>query len=351
GIAAIRHSPKGPNSVVTYENISELAGDGQLMPSTEPTNPRHRLILVAYINEPTCGAWPPYLDSHHEPLPSRSPTPCCNGSGGSSNCYDDNGNQVACPVNKTAIIAGVVVGGVALILIITFAIIFFNRRRKRMRAAAGVLPTHRAVDSTEKPPTYQGTAPAGFHTNEKVGAPPAAHINDSHQQVSTVVPPEGGHLSEALNGPKSQNKFIKKLNLIFCDNALRGQSSTSPSSESPLIFPNHNAFGLGMPTTRPSVNTNSPVKLNFDDKLTGRGLSSDNLQRKLKTLLDELHSITEAEPENIDLASFATVRKELIGTSLILHKDKGVKAYTACCIAELLNVYAPDAPYTANELK
>ncbi|PVF91902.1 hypothetical protein CPB86DRAFT_777592 [Serendipita vermifera] len=106
-----------------------------------------------------------------------------------------------------------------------------------------------------------------------------------------------------------------------------------------------------MPTTRPSVNTNSPVKLNFDDKLTGRGLSSDNLQRKLKTLLDELHSITEAEPENIDLASFATVRKELIGTSLILHKDKGVKAYTACCIAELLNVYAPDAPYTANELK
>ena len=35
----------------------------------------------------------------------------------------------------------------------------------------------------------------------------------------------------------------------------------------------------------------------------------------------------------------------------MLHKDKGVKAYTACCIAELLNIYAPDAPYTAGELK
>lgn len=70
-----------------------------------------------------------------------------------------------------------------------------------------------------------------------------------------------------------------------------------------------------------------------------------------KALLDELSSITEAEPENIDLTSFATVRKDLIGPSLILHKDKGVKAYVACCIAELLNVYAPDAPYTAGELK
>ncbi|KAG8757054.1 hypothetical protein FRC14_002423 [Serendipita sp. 396] len=106
-----------------------------------------------------------------------------------------------------------------------------------------------------------------------------------------------------------------------------------------------------MPATRPSTNTGSPVKLKFDDKLTGRGLSSEALQRKLKNLLDELVSITESEPENIDLATFATVRKDLIGTSLLLHKDKGVKAYTACCIAELLNIYAPDAPYTAPELK
>jgi sister-chromatid-cohesion protein PDS5 len=67
--------------------------------------------------------------------------------------------------------------------------------------------------------------------------------------------------------------------------------------------------------------------------------------------LDELSSITEAEPENIDLATFATVRKDLIAPSMILHKDKGVRAYVACCIAELLNVYAPDAPYTAAELK
>ena len=45
------------------------------------------------------------------------------------------------------------------------------------------------------------------------------------------------------------------------------------------------------------------------------------------------------------------MRKELISTSVFLHKDKGVKAYAACCIADLLSIYAPDAPYTASELR
>ena len=46
------------------------------------------------------------------------------------------------------------------------------------------------------------------------------------------------------------------------------------------------------------------------------------------------------------MASFASMRNELIATSVFLHKDKGVKAYGACCMADLLSVDAPDAPYT-----
>lgn len=37
-----------------------------------------------------------------------------------------------------------------------------------------------------------------------------------------------------------------------------------------------------MVQTRPNGTNDSPVKLSFDDKLTGRGLNSDALQRKLK---------------------------------------------------------------------
>lgn len=31
--------------------------------------------------------------------------------------------------------------------------------------------------------------------------------------------------------------------------------------------------------------------------------------------------------------------------------SRGVKAYAACCLADLLRLYAPDAPYTADELR
>ncbi|KAF8726601.1 hypothetical protein AX14_007667 [Amanita brunnescens Koide BX004] len=33
-----------------------------------------------------------------------------------------------------------------------------------------------------------------------------------------------------------------------------------------------------------------------------------------------------------------------------MHKDRGVKAYAACCLADVLRLYAPDAPYTQPEL-
>ncbi|KAG0018492.1 hypothetical protein BGZ80_007103 [Entomortierella chlamydospora] len=53
----------------------------------------------------------------------------------------------------------------------------------------------------------------------------------------------------------------------------------------------------------------------------------------------------------VDTASFSSVTKQLVDSSLVNHKDKGVRIYTACCIADMLRLYAPDAPYTNNNLK
>jgi sister-chromatid-cohesion protein PDS5 len=86
-------------------------------------------------------------------------------------------------------------------------------------------------------------------------------------------------------------------------------------------------------------------KLKFKEKLNG---SNDVLQKKLKTLYEELAML---EQGSVDTASLNAVRKELITAHLILHKDKGVKAHVACCLAEILRLYAPDAPYTAPELR
>ncbi|KAI0646530.1 armadillo-type protein [Trametes meyenii] len=92
----------------------------------------------------------------------------------------------------------------------------------------------------------------------------------------------------------------------------------------------------------------SPTKLRFRDKLVGKGLATDALQKKLKALHQEL---ADMDQENVDVPSLHPVRKELINTTILLHKDRGVKAYAACCLADLLRLYAPDAPYTQSELR
>ncbi|KAJ4468818.1 armadillo-type protein [Lentinula aciculospora] len=92
----------------------------------------------------------------------------------------------------------------------------------------------------------------------------------------------------------------------------------------------------------------SPKKLAFREKLVTKGQSNDNLLKKLKTLHSEL---ADMDQELVDVNSLSTVRKELVSSSVLLHKDRGVKAYAACCMADILRLYAPDAPYTQAELR
>lgn len=92
----------------------------------------------------------------------------------------------------------------------------------------------------------------------------------------------------------------------------------------------------------------TPKKLAFNEKLLGKGLTTDSILKKLKALHTELAAM---DQELVDVSSLNSVRKELINTSILLHKDRGVKAYAACCLADILRLYAPDAPYTHNELR
>ncbi|KAF9068921.1 armadillo-type protein [Rhodocollybia butyracea] len=92
----------------------------------------------------------------------------------------------------------------------------------------------------------------------------------------------------------------------------------------------------------------SPKKLSFREKIVTKGQSNDALLKKLKTLHSEL---AELDQEFVDVNSLSNVRKELVSNSIMLHKDRGVKAYAACCIADILRLYAPDAPYTQAELR
>ncbi|KAL0069681.1 Sister chromatid cohesion protein pds5 [Marasmius tenuissimus] len=92
----------------------------------------------------------------------------------------------------------------------------------------------------------------------------------------------------------------------------------------------------------------SKKRLSFREKLVQKGSSTDALLKKLKALHTELAAL---DQEQVDTSTLSNVRKDLISTSIFLHKDRGVKAFAACCLADILRLYAPDAPYTQSELR
>ena len=74
---------------------------------------------------------------------------------------------------------------------------------------------------------------------------------------------------------------------------------------------------------------------------------ADLLQR-LQTLAHELRHV---EQEEVSKDSLRKVSQELATGQLLAHKDKGIRAWTTCCIVDILRLCAPDAPFTGNQLK
>ncbi|KAF7727823.1 hypothetical protein EC973_006936 [Apophysomyces ossiformis] len=90
--------------------------------------------------------------------------------------------------------------------------------------------------------------------------------------------------------------------------------------------------------------------LGFKEKLVnqGRAFKAPDLVKKLTNLHNELKLL---EQETVDKASLNDVSKDLIHNQLIKHDNKAVKILTACCLADILRLFAPDAPYSNTELK
>ena len=91
--------------------------------------------------------------------------------------------------------------------------------------------------------------------------------------------------------------------------------------------------------------------LKFNEPLSwraGRPIAIAELLRRLQTLSKELAPLDQDES---DKDSFIPVAKELVSPNLLAHKDNGVKAWTACCLVDILRLCAPDAPFTERQLK
>lgn len=92
------------------------------------------------------------------------------------------------------------------------------------------------------------------------------------------------------------------------------------------------------------------AKLDFPEKLiqTGKKENTEALLRRLKTLHAKLAKL---DQDGTDVRSLDPIRKPLVHPTILHHKDRGVKAYAACCLAEVLRLYAPDAPYTPSDVR
>ncbi|MCO5558231.1 hypothetical protein L7F22_011810 [Adiantum nelumboides] len=75
-------------------------------------------------------------------------------------------------------------------------------------------------------------------------------------------------------------------------------------------------------------------------KLVQKGQSTDAMLKRL-SMAQERANIKELDQ----------IRKEIFQPTIMLNKDRVVRASLACCLADLLRLYAPNAPFVAGELK
>ncbi|KAM0434424.1 hypothetical protein ACHAPT_003520 [Fusarium lateritium] len=91
--------------------------------------------------------------------------------------------------------------------------------------------------------------------------------------------------------------------------------------------------------------------LKFNQELSwkpAKPIPTGTLIKRLETLSKEL---SELDQGATDLDSLRDAAKHLGHRNLINHKDHGVRAYTACCLVDILRLFVPDAPYSDDQLK
>jgi sister-chromatid-cohesion protein PDS5 len=112
----------------------------------------------------------------------------------------------------------------------------------------------------------------------------------------------------------------------------------APSSVAEAVEPEEDAGGL--------------QQLRFNEPLSWRvgrsAIAVADLLQRLQALSQELRKM---EQEETDKTSLRKVAQELANGHLLAHRDKGVRAWTVGCVVDILRLCAPDAPFTANQLK
>ena len=91
--------------------------------------------------------------------------------------------------------------------------------------------------------------------------------------------------------------------------------------------------------------------LQFSAALTwraGKAIPVADLLERLQNLAGELKSL---QQQDFDQTTFVKVAQDLASPNLLGHKDKGIRAFTLCCVVDILRLCAPNAPFKNAQLK
>ncbi|BFZ54407.1 Sister chromatid cohesion protein pds5 [Savitreella phatthalungensis] len=80
---------------------------------------------------------------------------------------------------------------------------------------------------------------------------------------------------------------------------------------------------------------------------TGKGTAND-----LVVQLKGLHQrLAEQEQEEADPGELRALARKLVNAAVLTHKNRDVQAYAACCVADVLRLAAPDAPFDQAQMR
>ncbi len=92
--------------------------------------------------------------------------------------------------------------------------------------------------------------------------------------------------------------------------------------------------------------------LRFNEPLSwraGKAIPVADLLSRLQKLAKEIKNL---EPQGeVDPKSVVKIAQELASPNLLAHKDRGVRAWTICCVVDLLRICVPHAPFRNPQLK
>ena len=92
-----------------------------------------------------------------------------------------------------------------------------------------------------------------------------------------------------------------------------------------------------------SSNVNEIFKINYLTTATRK----DDLMKRLNLVHQGLSQL---EQEVADRQLVGTVAEQLVSGSILKHSDKDVRLLAACCIVDVMRIFAPDAPFRNEQI-